>query len=169
MKEERKHTKTIVQFQSAYQPEQIWEFLTHPKYAVAFTKDPCYHNEVNASFKLEPGNQWTEIHTGEDCEGDVVLCTIIESTINKAFTTVRHQAGIKNTTLFKLEKNQAGTIITEIQKFSLSGRKIRPINIFSWMMLGTGLLTKFSFKPEDDFYWFEQMEHKLDTVYNSAL
>ncbi|AIY14661.1 hypothetical protein [Cellulophaga baltica] len=68
-----------------------------------------------------------------------------------------------------MEKNQAGTIITEIQKFSLSGRKIRPINIFSWMMLGTGLLTKFSFKPEDDAYWFRHMEQKLEEVYNSAL
>ncbi|MBO0593665.1 hypothetical protein I2486_19880 [Cellulophaga sp. E16_2] len=164
MKEERKYTKTIVQFQSKYQPTQIWEYLTHPKYTVEFTKDPCYHNQVSASFTLEKGNQWIEIHTGEDCEGDVVQCKIIESTTYKCFRTVRHQAGIKNTTIIKLEENKEGTIITETQKFSLSARKIRPINIMSWIMLGTGLLTKFSFKPEDDSYWFEHMEQKIGDV-----
>ena len=165
MRIEKKHTKTIFQFQSHYQPEQIWEYLTHPKYAVGFSLEPCYYNEISESFKLEKNNKWTEIHTGEDCTGDVVVCKITDADTYNLFTTVRHQAGIKNTTIFKLQKNEKGTIITEIQKFSLSIKKMKPISIFAWLMLVTGLLTKFSFKPEEDEYWFKKMEEHIKEIH----
>ena len=165
MRIEKKHTKTIFQFQSDYQPEQIWEYLTHPKYAVGFSLEPCYNNEISESFKLEKNNKWKEIHTGEDCTGDVVVCKITDVYKYNLFTTVRHQAGIKNTTIFKLEKNEKGTIITETQKFTLSIKKMKPINIFAWLMLVTGLLTKFSFKPEEDEYWFKKMEEHIKEIH----
>lgn len=163
MKSEKRYTKTIFQFQSEFQPQQIWNFLIHPEFAVEFAKDPCYHNEIDTSFKLEKGYQWKEIHTGEDCKGDIVVCKITDVNEYTSFSTVRHQTGIKNTTILNLEKNQKGTIITEIQKFSLSYKNIKPINTISWLMLVTGILIKFSFKPEEDKFWFKKLEEKLQS------
>lgn len=161
MEKKKRRKSTIIYFQSCYLPEQIWEYLTHPKYAVNFTKEPCYYNEINSGFKLEKGNHWTEIHTGEDCKGDKVLCKIEKSIEYETFVTIRNQTGIKNTTIYKLEQKDTGTLISEEQKFALTLRNFKPLNLVTWILLATGLLTKFSFKPEDDEYWFKKMEEKI--------
>lgn len=166
MENKRNYRKTIVYFQSNYQPEQIWDYLTHPKYAVDFTKEPCYYNEIDANFKLEKNNYWKEIHTGEDCSGDQVLCKIIKVNKHTNFTIVRNQAGIKNVTLLKLKKNEHGTLISEEQKYSFSFKQFKGLHIVTWILLISGLLTKFSFAPDDDLFWFEKME---DTIANNSL
>ncbi|WP_024773062.1 hypothetical protein [Aquimarina macrocephali] len=166
MENRRKYRKTIVYFQSKYQPEQIWEFLTHPKYIVDFTKEPCFHNEIDDNFKLEKNNSWKEIHTGKDCNGDKVECKIIGINKYNNFSTVRHQAGIKNTTIFKLKKNKEGTLISEEQLFFFSLISFGGLGIISWIILITGALAKFSFKPDEDLFWFEKMEK---TIANNQL
>lgn len=162
MKEnEKKHTSTTVYFQSKYRPEEIWEFLTHPKYIESFKKDPCSFNKIDDDFKLQKGYFWTEIHTGEDCKGDIVKCKIVKLTEHSYFETVRYQAGIKNTSITKLEKNDEGTLITETQKYSLSLKYFKISSLLLWLMLISGLLTKFSFTPEDDMFWFNNMENAI--------
>ncbi len=166
MKNKRKYTSTIVYFQSQYEPVQVWEFLTHPKHIVDFTKEPCFYNEIEEGFKLEKDQYWLEIHTGEDCAGDNVKCEITSSIPYTSFVTLRHQAGIKNKTIIRLDKNEQGTLISEEEKFSFSFRKMKGIHIISWIMLVTGMLTRFSFKPEEDLFWFEKMENAISLTSN---
>jgi len=161
MENKNKRTSSLVYFKSNYLPEQVWGYLIHPKYATEFTKKPCYHNEISSDFKLEKGYSWTEIHTGDDCQGDEVVCKVLKSIEYETFITVRHQTGIKNTTIFKLEKIGTGTLISEEQKYALSLRNFKPLSLVAWIMLTTGLLIKFSFKPEDDEYWFKKMEETI--------
>lgn len=157
----RKYSSTIVYFQSKYEPEIIWEYATHPKYEIEFTKDPCYYCEIPNNFVLNVNQSWTEIHTGEDCEGDIVQTKIIELEPYRNFTTVRYQTGIKNKTRIKLSKNKNGTLISEEQIFKPSLKNISFLSLFSWLMLFTGLLTRFTYKPNDDLYWFKNMENKI--------
>ncbi|WP_103867439.1 hypothetical protein [Aquimarina sp. I32.4] len=168
MRGQRKYRKTIVYFLSKYQPEQVWEFLIHPKYIEEFTKDPCFYNKIESDFKIEKGAYWVEVHTGEDCSGDIVKCQIVQLDINKRLRTVRYQAGIKNSSTYELNKLDQGTLISEEQKFSISFRDFKGINIVSWIMMITGLLTRFSYKPDEDLYWFEKMENAISQNINKV-
>ncbi len=163
----RKYTSCTFKFQSNYQPEQIWEYLVHPKYQVGFTKSPCYYNEIENSFSIEKGKSWKEIHTGEDCKGDIVTCKITDVDVFNSFKSVRIQSGIKNKTIMTLTKNSKGTIISEQQKFSLSLKKFSLMSLFAWLMLGTGLLVKFSLTTEDNEFWFKKLEQKLASEFAS--
>ncbi len=162
----RKYRKTIVHFQSKFKPQEIWEFLVHPKHVVKFTKDPCYYCEISNDFVLEKKHFWTEVHTGKDCEGDIVKSVIIGLKQYQSFSTLRHQAGIKNKTILTLTENESGTLISEEQIFSPSFKSVSLLGLFAWLMLLTGMLTRFSFQPDDDLFWFERME---ETVANTQL
>lgn len=162
MQTSKKYTSTTFCFQSKYEPEQIWELLIDPIRNNGFKKNQCYYNEIDSSFKLEKNHSWKEIHTGESCKGDIVKNTIKKITPYSYFKTVRFQAGIKNTSIYTLEKNAAGTLITEQQKFVFSLRNFSPSAIILWIMLVTGLLTKLGFKPEEDLFWYENMEDAIE-------
>jgi hypothetical protein len=164
MESKTKYTSTFFYFQSKHKPEQLWDFLVNPRNNSEFPVKSCSYNEIGSDFKLEKNNSWTEIHTGESCKGDIVKNTIKKVIPYQYFKTVRYQVGIKNTAIITLEKNATGTVITEQQKYALSFRKFSPLAIVSWIMLLTGLLTKFGFNPDDDIKWFANME---DTVTKS--
>jgi len=157
----RKYRKTIIYFQSKFEPQEIWEYLIHPKYSTKFTKDPCYYCEIPSNFALEKNHSWKDIHTGEDCEGDIITSVILDLKKEQSFSSMRHQSGIKNKTIFKLMKNENGTLISEEQIYSLSFKSISFLSVFSWLMLFTGILTRLTFKPDDDIFWFERMEEEI--------
>ena len=163
MDSKRYFRKTVVRFQSQFQPEQVWTFSTHPEFETRFDKEPCYHNSIPDNFELAVGKHWTEIHTGEDCNGDKIQCKIIEIQKDSKFKTIRHQAGIQNITTIELKSNAEGTLISTEQSFAPSLKSFNALHLISWFMLATGLLTKFSFKPDDDLFWFEQMEKAVAT------
>lgn len=154
----RTRTRTTSTFQSRHTPEELWEYITHPRYAVAFTENPCYHNQIDDGFAVKPGASWTSVHTGEDCAGDIVNCQIQEVREAERFVFHSEQAGIKNTTTFTLERNSQGTLVTEEQQYAISLKQFRVLNLVTWIMLTTGLLTKMALDPDKDLFWFEQME-----------
>lgn len=168
MENQRSYMKTMVQYQSQYQPRQIWERLVHPKYAVRFAKKPCYHNDIPEGFVLEKGSQWIEIHTGDDCQGDIVTCRITAVKACEYLTFVSYQTGIKTTSTYQLLANSSGTLVTETHHYRPSFKKIRPLSLMAWLMLGTGLLTRFAFKPEEDAFWFAKMEESVSLADEEA-
>ena len=158
MKSKRNYMSTFSEYESIYQPKEIWEFLVHPKYTVEFTEKPCYYNEIPDDFKLEKSNEWKEIHTGEDCKGDIVICTIKEIKEYEIFTEVRHQTGIKNTIITSLKLVENGTLIKQYYKYALSLKNFKPINVLNWFFLVSSILTRFAFDPEGDKFWFKNVE-----------
>jgi len=90
-----------------------------------------------------------------------VNSVIVELKEYQSFSSVRYQTGIKNKTNFKLLKNENGTLITEENVFSLSLKSFNLGSLFSWLLLGTGVLMKFLPDSEDDLIWFKRMEDEV--------
>ncbi|WP_018674598.1 hypothetical protein [Riemerella columbina] len=160
------YTSIVVDYQSPYSQEEIWDFLVHPKYAVEFTKSPCYYTEIGEDFELKKGNKWMEIHTGEDCKGEVVSNKITKITPFNYFQIVRHQSGVKNIITKILTQNEKGTNITEKHSFSISFKDFKWKHLVYWLFLYSGIFAKIAVDLEGDEYWFQKMEEKIrDTFY----
>ncbi len=152
----------IYEYQSPHTPEQLWEFLVHPKYEVEFTKEPCYHNVIDDDFTLEKGKSYIEAHTGEHCKGEHNPVKIVDVEEYKYYQIVRHGAGIKDTVTTKLQANEKGTLITITSTFGLSIKSFnKPLHLMSWLLVVTGLATKLAKEQVDQAYWFEKMEEKI--------
>ncbi len=150
-------------YQSNYTPEQLWEFLVHPKYEVEFTKDPCYHNVIDENFTLEKGKVYTEVHTGKHCQGENNPVKIVDVEEYKFYQIVRHGAGIKDTVTTTLQPNKKGTFITITSHFGFSLKSFnKPLHLISWLLVATGLATKLANEQVEQSYWFEKMEEKIE-------
>lgn len=158
MNSSRTRTSTTSSFQSRHTPEELWEYVTHPRYAVAFTENPCYYNQIDDGFAVKPGAIWTSVHTGEDCAGDIVICQIQKAREPEQFVFHSEQAGIKSTTTFTLERNAQGTLVTEEHRYAISLGQFRVLHLVTWLMLATGLLTRMALDQDTDLFWFERME-----------
>lgn len=162
METKKRRTSTEVYFNSQYSPEQIWEFLVHPKYTEEFAMEKCYYLQIPEDFSLEKGKTYLEIHNGEGCNGEICEYKILKIIPHKLFQRVKHQIGLKEVTTYILAKNDLTntTLITEIHRYSISFKGFKMKHLLFWALLHLGLITKFV-NFENDRKWFENMEKKI--------
>lgn len=159
---DKKRTWTRVSFQSKYSPEQIWEVLLHPKYAEELAVEKCFYIEIPKDFSLEKGKTYLEIHNGEHCKGDICQYKILESVPYKLHKVVKHQIGLKLTATYILTPNEKGTLITELNQYSISFKGFKLKYLLHWLLLHLGIMMKV-INLDDDKKWFENVEKIIET------
>lgn len=153
----KKRLSYTVTFQSAYQPEELWEVLVDPTYAEDLAEEPCFGIVIPEDFALEVGKSYLELHTGEACQGDVCRYEILACEPGRLFQTRKHQAGLVETRTVTVTPTAQGSLIEETHHYGISRENFRWFHVLHWGLLHLGLVTKVMDVTEDE-RWFERME-----------
>ena len=151
-----------------YTPEQVWSILIEPNTRLSFNKMPCYYIAQAHETIDRVGQEWKDIHTGENCKGDVVVYKVKKIIPNKLYVYKGKQNVIWQTIYFSLEATEKGCKLYDKNVLSFGmGRSLKE-TMESWFFLATGLLVKYAKDEEGDANYYKEFEKELKKRYGNS-